>query len=52
MMKLRVPLLDGPSTSAAADPCGLQSLGVGGALVDSFPLPPVQDVSGILAERP
>lgn len=46
MMRIDCPLLDGSaSSSAARDPCGLQSLGLGGAPVDSFPLPAVQDVS-------
>lgn len=46
MMRISCPLIDGPATSAAQDACGLRELGVGGAPVDSFPLPAVQDVSG------
>lgn len=44
-MRISCPLIDGPATSAAQDACGLQELGLGGAPVDSFPLPAVQDVS-------
>ena len=42
-MKLDLSMLDLPS--GAREPCGLESVGVSGAAVDSFPLPAVQDVS-------
>ncbi|KAL4457430.1 hypothetical protein ABPG75_012295 [Micractinium tetrahymenae] len=50
MMRISCPLIDGPATSAAQDACGLRELGVGGAPVDSFPLPAVQDIDSFERE--